>query len=92
METVNIAGVSCRKDKLDTFNYEKLMKLALGTGKKQNEIDKELREHGFKPTKGNTRKAKPDNTKQGRKSPKTGDNDKPKRDRKSRKGKVEKGS
>lgn len=64
METVNIAGISCRKDKLDTLNYEDMFKQAkssqiwLRVKDADKLIDKELRSHGFKPVKANTRKAK----------------------------------
>jgi hypothetical protein len=64
MKTVNIAGISCRKDKLDTLTYEVLFKQAkesatwLRVKNADALIDKELRKHGFKPAKKNTAKSK----------------------------------
>lgn len=56
METINIAGVSCRLDKLSNLSYEGLFENAKNSlkwkGVKDADklIKKELISHGFKPT------------------------------------------
>lgn len=66
METVNIAGISCKKDKLKSLNYESLFKQAkeskqwLRVKNADKLIDKELKKHGFKPSKANSRQTKAD--------------------------------
>lgn len=64
METINIAGVSCRVDKLANLTYESIYSSAIGSmhwkGVKgaSELIDKELRENGFKPVTKNAKSAK----------------------------------
>ena len=68
-DTINIAGVNCKVSKLATLDYDTLFNLALrnikwkGVKNREVYIDKELREHGYKPT---TRKAKTDNPRKGK--------------------------
>jgi len=66
METINICGVGCRKEALETLSYETLMNAALKTPEffqkpnARETIHKELLKNGFKPTVKNTGKTKDD--------------------------------
>lgn len=63
-DTINIAGVNCKVSKLATLDYETLFNLALrnikwkGVKNREIHIDKELREHGFKPIRKVTKQTK----------------------------------
>lgn len=91
MESINIAKVSCRVDKLATLTYEQLYDSAInamawkGVKDAKALIDKELREHGFKPSKTNRKPIKADNTVKGGKSAKRGNTRKRSTNRKSSK-------
>lgn len=87
MADIKIAGVSVALSSASKITYEQLMKVALTAEKyyrnpqAEELIDKELREHGFKPTQTSRVEVKKDNDTDGSKDAQTGDTRKPKRNR-----------
>jgi len=93
MDTIVIAGVSCRVDRLgSSLNYQKIYDMALLGGKKPADIDRELRENGFKPTEKSTESAQEGEPIVHRKPTKKRSPKKRKADNKSGEASMEKGS
>ncbi len=88
MEVIKIAGVSCKVDRLNSSTYESLFNIAKdamcwnGVKDAKKKIDKELREHGFKPTQTDREQTQADNTVESRTTSKKGNTRKRKRNSK----------
>ena len=86
METIRIAGVECRVDKLSTLTYEAIYNSAIGIkGNRASLIDKELRDNGFKPVKADRSQTQADQPSNGGKTSKRGSSKKQRGNSKSRK-------
>lgn len=92
METIKIAGVSCRVDRLgSSLSYEKIYNQAIqsqhwqGVKNASELIDKELRDNGFKPITTAREPIKANKSSKSRATNETGNTSKRKRNRKSSK-------